>query len=266
MPVRRGRAYVTRRPVVRRRIVKKRAYTRPARKPTVRKLAGQVQKIQKQIKTVTATDTYDISGTTGMPQNGVYPWFVALTSPATWSRTFGLFGTSDLENKERVKLNSITMRLKFSMNGATGKAHKVHAYVVSLTKQGKAVFPTGLTNGGFTVGQTHIANDGLNQVMLNKELFRIHKTWTFIIGTIVDGAGNAITDIPDSCREFRWFKATNFMIENTLETWKTQVDGDLPVSHQLYLMVYSTVTTGYNNPFTNPQLDYQVLYRISSGN
>lgn len=259
----------TRRRYPRRRVLvrPKRAVVRRPRKAAAVPVRQQIATIQRSLRAVTGHDTYEHKGVTNIPQNGIYPWYASLNDPVNWTRIFGLYGTATLEAKDRVLLDSMTLRMKFSLVNATAiHPHKLHVGVISLTRQGKVIFPAGVNTANWALGQTHTTNDNLNQVILNKDLFRVRFWRTFILGAVQDGAANLTSVMSNSVKELTYTCRPKFLLGSNLESWKQMTDGNLPTSRQLYLIVFSGLTTAFGVPYANPLLDWHATYNIRDGN
>lgn len=254
--------------VVKRTSNSKKPYRRFYRKRYTRRvpLATKVMRLQRAIRPLTDYEHYYIEGSTSMPQNGVYPFFLSPMNPSIWTRTFATVGSSAIENKSTAQLISMSLRNRFSMSSATAGCHIISMFVVTLTKQGLVLFPTGLTTGGFVVGQTHLSGSvNQNLITLNKDLFKVHYYRRFYVGSTVDGVGNSITDIKDSHAEFTYYSRKHSQVISNLDSWKLVTDQDIRYSSRPYVFYFSTKVGG-GGPYTNPLLEYQFIFRLKMAN
>lgn len=257
--------------VVARRSRKKVTFRRRSRKGTpstsVKKKLGT---IQRSLRSAVSKDNYYFQGTNNLPQlTGVYPTWESLISPLAWTRMYGLFGTTPLEQKDQVYLKNIRLTMRYSLEGASaGIPFQVHSYIVSLKREGKSIFPTGMTNTGFTNFQTHLENGGLNQLNLNPHVFKIHKRYEFVLSPVLDGAlgGIPTSNLHDSSRKFAWAKRMNMRLGDNLDSWKALNTSSIPATQQLYLMVWCAPSVPTGGTIVNPQLNFQVTYDLESGN
>lgn len=219
------------------------------------------------IRSLTTRDTYYIRSTSNIPQNGVYPAWDTLIDPVNWTRTFGLFGTTALEQKDKIMVKSMNLDLRFSLEGAAAdQSFKIYCYVVGFHREAKNLFPTGMSNLGFANGQTHLSYDVHNLLVLNREIFRVHKSWVFQLGSKMDGAVNAVTEYATSYRNFSYRKALKMNIGDHIQTWKAKTGAELVQTQQLYLMTFCTSTDDKVTPLANPQLQFQATFTLESAN
>lgn len=240
------------------------------RRPATRRVAAVAQQVRANTRMLRDTvqyDHYQLAGTSQLPQNGVYPYWYSVLDPLSWTRVFDVLGTTDLESKTKVRLLTMKTNLRFSLEGSSAdESYIVHAFLVGLHRAGKVIFPTGMANGNFLVGTTHTSNDTNNQVMLNPQIFRTYKSWRFQLGSKADGTTTAVTTYGSSYRNFSFTMRMDKLLSSCIDSWKSMNSVDLPVTNQLYLMVFATSTDDKVTPLGNPQIQFQHTFTIRSAN
>lgn len=202
----------------------------------------------------------------------IYPDIQNLCEPNFWTRTFAVFGTADLEQKDKIRWLSTRMNLRFSLQRATAaRTFKVHCFIVKLRPAAKAQFPGGIVAAGFIDGQTHkrnTANAGLaqnNQIMLNPEFFHVIKKWVFQYGSVMDGAPIIPADYSSSNRNFIWKRRMNHMLKAPIDDWKSLVVQDIPLSMQ-YTMLTWVSSTDNQAIGAWPTVQVQAMHKVQSAN
>lgn len=247
---------------------RKRVSKGPAKPGTLR---AKVNRIARKLNSVVTLDFYKAFIDRAIIQDpaSVYPDVYSISVPNSWFRTFGAVGTTDLEAKDKIKWLSSHLNLRFSLASATVSAsYIIHSYMVTLKPAGKAQFPSGIVITGFSDDVTHIRNTtggGNNQIFLNPEFFTIHKRWIFQIGSKMDGVNVVNTDYHSSYRTINYVLKTNHMLKAPIDTWKTLVTLDLPLSQQHYLLTWCQSTDG-TVVVSNPRIQMQWLHKIQSAN
>lgn len=253
---------------VKTRYVRKRRYIRKA-KPTVARLARQVRNLKlDQYERQTWHYTWS---TTSQVELTVDP---IIASPNAWYRLFSTAQDSPLTQK--AWLNRIHYNYRFQITNNTPTNYPIWFTMFFVSPKWAfrqtvgATVPT-LLNSSMMTGDVHYAftGDGPASVMLNKELFYIHKVKKFMLTPNVKTALGTSTVDTDPVHAFKRgtvvFSPKMLLQAARNASWASVPLEDLPWTRQIYCMTFCKYAAGQPQPVDGVSLlgDFRLLYSVN---
>lgn len=250
------------------RVVRKRRYVRKA-KPTLQRLARTVRNLK--------LDQYEKQmwhytwGTTTQVEITCDP---IIASPTAWYRLFTTAQDSPVTQK--AWLNTITYNYRYQITANTPKTYPIWITMFFVSPKWAfrqtqaATVPTNLTATQLS-GDVHYAytQDGPATVMLNKEMFYIHKVKKILLSPYVNstlGTNIVPTEVRHAFRGGKVvFKPKMLMQAARNSSWASVPLEDLPFTRQIYCITFTKYADAFPQPVDGISLkcDHRAMYHIN---
>lgn len=223
---------------------------------SVQALAKAVKSIQRSLRTKVEYLNYtqsDVVSITNPAQQ------ISLSQYAGWNDTFGTSSNDDTPN--RVIHKSFGMDVYISLENTVNEPDTTQftCMLISLKDDIGQYYSPSSGYVTWTTGATHVVRGGL--VLLNKKMFKIHKTKRFVLSNHGSSLANPSAQTQSGTDKRFYMKfSPNCMVTNSAGDWKS-LQGNPDPSKQYFFVVFNDNS---NLDLQNPQITYNVVHTVQT--